>query len=69
MKASIINGILELYPQSNTEDYALGKWYKDNVHQCTRVVNGEYISFNSMNHPMAKWYNRLKFKIKLFLLR
>jgi hypothetical protein len=60
MRAEIINGILELYPQSNTEDYALGKWYIDNVDQCTRVTKGENIGFYSYKRYRRSIWNRFR---------
>lgn len=60
MKVEIINGILEIYPESKTEDYALDKWYDENVNGCTQQVNGKNISFNSYKKMELSLYNKLR---------
>lgn len=63
MRAEIINGILELYPQSNTEDYALDKWYKDNVNMCTLQTNGKNMGF----YPYKKYRRSAWNRVRLWL--
>lgn len=68
MKADIINGILEIYPSNETEEYALDCWFGINVNQCTRETNGKNISFCSCSHPRGKYIYRLKRKIQILFL-
>ena len=63
MKVEIINGILEIYPESKTEDYALDKWYDENVHKCTRQVDGKNIGF----YPYKKYKRSIWNRFRLFL--
>ena len=62
MKAEIINGILEIYPSNETEEFALDSWFGKNVN-CTRQVNGKNMSFCSIDHPHNKFWFRLKLKL------
>lgn len=63
MKAEIINGILEIYPESKTEDYALQKWCETNVNSCTSETNGKNIVF----YPYRKYKRSLYNKLRLWL--
>lgn len=65
MKAEIINGILEIYPHNDTEEYALEKWYGENVDQCTGETNGKNMSFCPVKHPHNKFWFRFWFRLKL----
>ena len=76
MKAEIINGILEIYPQNATEDYALRKWYTDNVNQCTCETNGKNMGFNSYKKYKRSlwvrfrlWLHNIKYRIYKILRR
>lgn len=60
MKVEIINGILEIYPESKTEDYALQKWYDDNVDNCTGQTNGKNIGFCSYRKYKRSLYNMFR---------
>lgn len=63
MRAEINNGILEIYPQCKTEDYALDKWYIDNVNGCTLETNGKNMGF----YPYKKYKRSIWNRIRLWL--
>lgn len=60
MIAEIINGILEIYPKSKTEDYALQKWYEDNVNSCTRATKGENMALHSYRKYKRSILNKIR---------
>jgi hypothetical protein len=59
MIAEIINGILEVYPKSETEEYALDQWAKENIN-CSQQANAKNIGLNSYVKYKRSLWNRFR---------
>jgi hypothetical protein len=48
------DGLLLVKAETDIESYALNKWVKDNIHECTGDINKESIGFDWSCVPLYK---------------
>jgi len=60
MKAEIINEILEIIPESKTEEYAIDAWYDKNlIDPCRAYLNGRNVGVTSYRKYKRSLRNRI----------
>jgi hypothetical protein len=64
MRAEIVTGFLEITPQSRTEEYAINKWYEENLKdRCNALLDGRNIAI----YPYRKYKRSLRNRVLLWL--
>jgi hypothetical protein len=72
MKAEINeHGVLTIYAENKLESFALDQWHKENINGCTLQFKDEHprCFLTSIRYPKITLFERVIFKIKLFLYR